>query len=241
MKSGVCTCTDLYMCTWRVNEGKKHRSRTAFQAGVKQWKSSVPWKYDKLKFIRRMKGEAGMYFQLTQSRLEPRTYCLMCGFKHCLALVPRLVFFLFGYKSSAQKVRGINTEKNRSKDCGCPTEAAFAMNRCHTFSGYSPRQYGDSNLLLPRCTRASWFSRAVISFQDYITIIQTRMYSFICHTFLSLLLSASFNSVYVLLGGQTDTLACFWSGSVQEPEISEISPSSWRRYLSDPNNFRRTL
>lgn len=29
-------CTDLYMCTLRVNEGKKHHSRAAFQAGMKQ-------------------------------------------------------------------------------------------------------------------------------------------------------------------------------------------------------------
>lgn len=116
LRSGVYMCTDLYMCTLRVNEGKKHHSRAAFQAGMKQWQSSVPWKYDKLKSLRRIKREAGMYFQLLQSRLEPGTCALiMEWFKHCLALEPHLVLFLFGYKTSAQKVRGMNTEKKKKK------------------------------------------------------------------------------------------------------------------------------
>lgn len=168
LRSGVYMCTDLYMCTLRVNEGKKHHSRAAFQAGMKQWQSSVPWKYDKLKSLRRIKREAGMYFQLQQSRLEPGTCALITEwFKHCLALEPHLVLFLFGYKTSAQKVRGMNTgkKKKKSEDCGCPSEAAFAMNWCHTLRGYSPRQYGDTNLLLPDCSRVSWFSRAVTFFE----------------------------------------------------------------------------
>lgn len=57
-----------------------------------------------------------MYFQLQQSRLEPGTCALITEwFKHCLALEPHLVLFLFGYKSSAQKVRGMNTEKKKKK------------------------------------------------------------------------------------------------------------------------------
>lgn len=60
-----------------------------------------------------------MYFQLLQSRLEPGTCALITEwFKHCLALEPHLVLFLFGYKSSAQKVRGMNTEKKKKKKIG---------------------------------------------------------------------------------------------------------------------------
>lgn len=117
LRSGVYMCTDLYVCTSRINGGKKHHSRAAFQAGMKQWQSSVPWKYDKLKFIRRIKREASMYFQLMQSRLEPGTCALITEwFKHCLALEPHLVLFLFGYKTSAQKVRGMNTGKKKKKE-----------------------------------------------------------------------------------------------------------------------------
>lgn len=63
------------------------------------------------------------------SRYEPRTWGLITEqVKCCLVLEFHLVLFIFWHKSNVQVVRGINTEKNRSKDFQCPTEAAFAMN-----------------------------------------------------------------------------------------------------------------
>lgn len=110
---------DFYTCIFRVNAGKQHDIGQLSRQGcnsdhhVETWHTENFWN-------RRLKE---MHKYISSIFIAGTCGLVTKQVKYWLVYDSIWFRFFFWYKSNVQEVRGINTEKTRSKYFGCLTEA----------------------------------------------------------------------------------------------------------------------